>query len=174
MLDKCLIFILHIHYIIFFYKNQIEIFIIGTPPRIRTETDTGLSRFPLPVGVEEHINALDHRGPHESGVTSATGTSNRTKRCISSLLFNYGAEQEKHKNLTLNHFLRHWKMIENLLTHAAFSINKYAANSTHHCRLQGSNLCLRLGFLLPATMLPFTANPHIVPVVVKPFSVWPA
>ena len=63
MLDKCLIFILHIHYIIFFYKNEIEIFIIGTPPRIRTETDTGLSRFPLPVGVEEHICALGFLPP---------------------------------------------------------------------------------------------------------------
>lgn len=28
----------------------------GTPLRIRTETTTGLSRFPLPVGIEEHIN----------------------------------------------------------------------------------------------------------------------
>lgn len=28
----------------------------GTPLRIRTETITGLSRFPLPVGIEEHIN----------------------------------------------------------------------------------------------------------------------
>lgn len=27
----------------------------GVPSRIRTETTTGLSRFPLPVGVKEHI-----------------------------------------------------------------------------------------------------------------------
>ena len=52
----CVFFFTFSIYIILYFFIKVN----GAPPRIRTETVTGLSRFPLPVGVEEHIIALEY------------------------------------------------------------------------------------------------------------------
>ena len=35
-------------------RSATELDEYGTPPQIRTVTESGLSRFPLPIGIEEH------------------------------------------------------------------------------------------------------------------------